>query len=118
MLMVGDRTAWTATATWWMLSGQNTWTSPVQEATEAAEAAAREAGTLAGPTEPVYWNGVTGYRVPRAGRIDGRPMTGATYLTDYEGRMVRFEVTAFSDVPQPAPYAELAAAILADWRWR
>jgi hypothetical protein len=118
MLMVGDRPAWSATATWTSITEQDAWTSPVQTAMEEVEAAAREAGTLAGPTEPVYWNGVTGYRIPRAGRVGGRPMTGATYLTPYEGRLVRFEVTAFSDVPQPERYAALAEAILADWRWR
>jgi hypothetical protein len=114
MLMIGDRTAWSATATWTSITEQDAWADPVLE----TEAAAREAGTLAGPSDIVYWNGVTGYRIPRAGHVGGRPMTGATYVTSYEGRRVRFEVTAFSDVPQPERYAELAAAILADWRWR
>lgn len=113
VLMDGDRPAWTATITWSVISDA-TWNTSLED----TEAAAREAGLLPGPPEAVYWNGVTGYKVPRAGRVDGRPMTGATYIVSHKRRGIRFEVTAFSDVPQPARYAALEAAILADWRWR
>lgn len=113
VLWDGDRPAWIATITWTAIEGDG-WQNP----TGAAEAAEREAGTLAGPAAPFYWLGVAGHKIPRAGAVDGRPMTGALYVATHEGRQIRFQVTAFSDVAQPERYAGIEAAVLANWRWR
>lgn len=109
-MRVGDRPAWTATVTWQPANG----TDPVR----AAESADREAGLRKGPVEPYYWQGHPGHVLRRAGTIDGRPVSGAVYLTTYEERHVKLEFTTYDDLPKAEALSGIAPAVLANWRWR
>jgi hypothetical protein len=107
---VGDRPAWTATLSWQPATASD----PVR----AAEAAAREAGWLKSPAEPVYWQGHPGHVLRRQGALDGRPVTGAVYLVTYDDHHLTFELSTYGDVPKAEALAGIEKAVMANWRWR